>query len=97
MIICIVDSLCINVASYAKAGCPALPRFRLRISGHVTGVHILTLNAVETLEMDSLMAQLHASLPFDASQRSLWIAIASITFNPTAWNIVARNGEFALL
>lgn len=37
------------------------------------------------------MTQLRALLPFDASQRSLWISIATITFNPTAWNIVARN------
>ncbi|PCH42964.1 phospholipid methyltransferase [Wolfiporia cocos MD-104 SS10] len=27
----------------------------------------------------------------DWSQRSLWISVASIAFNPTAWNIVARN------
>jgi len=27
----------------------------------------------------------------DASKASLYISLASITFNPTAWNIVARN------
>ncbi|KAI0075170.1 phospholipid methyltransferase [Panus rudis PR-1116 ss-1] len=27
----------------------------------------------------------------DWSKQSLWISLASITFNPTAWNIVARN------
>ncbi|KAJ3727595.1 phospholipid methyltransferase-domain-containing protein [Lentinula raphanica] len=41
--------------------------------------------------MDSLISSLQKVIPFDASQRSLWISIASIAFNPTAWNIVARN------
>ncbi|KAF9264510.1 methylene-fatty-acyl-phospholipid synthase [Marasmius fiardii PR-910] len=27
----------------------------------------------------------------DTSKPSLWIALGAITFNPTAWNIVARN------
>ncbi|KAJ2486330.1 Phosphatidyl-N-methylethanolamine N-methyltransferase [Coemansia sp. RSA 2050] len=27
----------------------------------------------------------------DLSQASLWLAIASITFNPTAWNVAARR------
>ncbi|THV03902.1 phospholipid methyltransferase [Dendrothele bispora CBS 962.96] len=27
----------------------------------------------------------------DTTQTSLWIALAAIAFNPTAWNIVARN------
>ena len=29
----------------------------------------------------------------DASKLSLFLSLASITFNPTAWNIVARNGK----
>lgn len=29
----------------------------------------------------------------DWSQKSLLLSLASIAFNPTAWNIVARNGE----
>lgn len=29
----------------------------------------------------------------DFSQTSLYIALASITFNPTWWNVVAQNGE----
>ena len=29
----------------------------------------------------------------DLSKPSLYLSLASITFNPTAWNIVARNGE----
>ncbi|KAJ3789039.1 phospholipid methyltransferase [Lentinula aff. detonsa] len=41
--------------------------------------------------MDSLISQLQKFVPFDASQQSLWISIAAIAFNPTAWNIVARN------
>lgn len=45
--------------------------------------------------MDSAISQLRKFIPFDASQRSLWISIASIAFNPTAWNIVARNGEYS--
>ncbi|CCM05950.1 uncharacterized protein FIBRA_08189 [Fibroporia radiculosa] len=36
------------------------------------------------------MADVLASL-VDFSQHSLWISLLSITFNPTAWNIVARN------
>lgn len=33
-----------------------------------------------------------ASTLVDWSQRTLWLTIASIAFNPTAWNIVAQNG-----
>jgi hypothetical protein len=29
----------------------------------------------------------------DVSKPSLYLSLASITFNPTAWNIVARNGK----
>src|SRR6266702_647175 len=29
----------------------------------------------------------------DTSKTSLFLSLASITFNPTAWNIVARNGK----
>jgi hypothetical protein len=29
----------------------------------------------------------------DLSQSSLLLSIAAIAFNPTAWNIVAQNGE----
>jgi phosphatidylethanolamine N-methyltransferase len=29
----------------------------------------------------------------DTSKSSLFLSLASITFNPTAWNIVARNGK----
>lgn len=32
----------------------------------------------------------------DTSKPSLWIALLAIAFNPTAWNIVARNGEPSL-
>jgi hypothetical protein len=28
----------------------------------------------------------------DVNQQSLLISLAAITFNPTAWNIVARHG-----
>ncbi|KAF5383907.1 hypothetical protein D9757_007368 [Collybiopsis confluens] len=41
--------------------------------------------------MDSLASQLQNLIPIDFSQRSLWISLASIAFNPLAWNIVARN------
>jgi methylene-fatty-acyl-phospholipid synthase len=30
-------------------------------------------------------------------KKSLLISLASITFNPTAWNLVARNGQFFTL
>lgn len=33
----------------------------------------------------------------DFGKKSLLLSLASIAFNPTAWNIVARNGEFMLL
>ncbi len=33
-----------------------------------------------------------ATMWIDWSQRALLLSLASITFNPTAWNIVARNG-----
>ena|SRR5882757_5951995 len=29
----------------------------------------------------------------DVSKTSLFLSLGSITFNPTAWNIVARNGK----
>jgi len=29
----------------------------------------------------------------DFGKKSLLLSLASIAFNPTAWNIVARNGE----
>ena len=29
----------------------------------------------------------------DTSATSLYISLLSIAFNPTAWNIVARNGK----
>ncbi len=28
----------------------------------------------------------------DVDKESLWVALAAITFNPTFWNTVARNG-----
>lgn len=28
----------------------------------------------------------------DVEQKALWLSVASIAFNPTAWNIVAQNG-----
>ena len=40
-----------------------------------------------TVTMSSLLSYV------DWSQPSLWYSILSITFNPLAWNIVARNGE----
>ncbi|KAF5370412.1 hypothetical protein D9757_013138 [Collybiopsis confluens] len=30
-------------------------------------------------------------IPFDTSKPALWFLLALITFNPTAWNIIARN------
>jgi len=42
--------------------------------------------------MDSILGFI-TSIPWtvDWSKESLWFSIASIAFNPTAWNIVARN------
>lgn len=31
----------------------------------------------------------------DFSKPSLYRSLASIAFNPTTWNIVARNGEYS--
>lgn len=28
----------------------------------------------------------------DTSKKSFWVSLLAIAFNPTAWNIVARNG-----
>lgn len=33
----------------------------------------------------------------DLSQPTLWASVLAIAFNPTAWNIVARNGTSLLL
>ena len=33
----------------------------------------------------------------DWSKKSFLLSLASIAFNPTAWNIVARNGKFTQL
>lgn len=37
-----------------------------------------------------------ASTLVDWSQKTLWLSIASIAFNPTAWNIVAQNGTYII-
>jgi len=41
--------------------------------------------------MNSGISQLQDLIPFDPSKLTLWISLASIAFNPTAWNLVARN------
>ncbi|KAF8902980.1 phospholipid methyltransferase-domain-containing protein [Mucidula mucida] len=42
--------------------------------------------------MNALTPYVDAAKPYvDLTQPSFWLSIASITFNPTAWNIVARN------
>ena len=38
------------------------------------------------------MANVDLSSIIDVSKPSLLISVAAIAFNPTAWNIVARNG-----
>ncbi|KAF9528845.1 phospholipid methyltransferase-domain-containing protein [Crepidotus variabilis] len=42
-------------------------------------------------DFNSVLANVDLSSLVDFSKKSLLISIASITFNPTAWNIVARN------
>ena len=44
-----------------------------------------------SLTMSSLLSYV------DTSKPSLWITLFAITFNPTAWNIVARNGASNLI
>ena len=39
------------------------------------------------------VAIMSLSALIDSSKISLFLSLGSITFNPTAWNIVARNGE----
>ena len=39
---------------------------------------------------EEIMSALFSAVDF--SKQTLWISLASIAFNPTAWNIVARNG-----
>jgi hypothetical protein len=41
----------------------------------------------------SLMSSLNLADIVDLSKTSLLISLLSITFNPIAWNIVARNGS----
>jgi hypothetical protein len=39
------------------------------------------------------IAVMSLSALVDTSKTSLLLSLGSITFNPTAWNIVARNGK----
>jgi hypothetical protein len=39
------------------------------------------------------IAVMSLSALVDTSKTSLFLSLGSITFNPTAWNIVARNGK----
>jgi hypothetical protein len=44
-----------------------------------------------TTSVQKILADFHVFV--DVNQQSLLISLASITFNPTAWNIVARHGD----
>jgi len=43
--------------------------------------------------MDILHCYSDARLKVDWSDNRMWLCIASIIFNPTFWNIVARKGS----
>lgn len=43
--------------------------------------------------MDLLQCYNESRLKIDWNDAGLWISVASIVFNPTFWNIVARKGQ----
>lgn len=43
-------------------------------------------------DFNTLLANIDLDSLVDFSKKSLLISLASIAFNPTAWNIVAQNG-----
>jgi hypothetical protein len=47
-----------------------------------------------TAVMDILQCYHNSRLLVDWSDNRMWFAVASIIFNPTFWNIVARKGSF---
>ena len=55
-------------------------------------VNFLAVSA-SVLNHDHDVATMSLSALVDASKTSLLLSLGSITFNPTVWNIVARNGR----
>jgi hypothetical protein len=60
--------------------------------------HLVYVNFLPCVECgDSVLnhdvAAMSLSALIDTSKTSLFISLGSITFNPTVWNIVARNGK----
>lgn len=47
---------------------------------------------LSTVAMDILQCYHNSRLLVDWSDKRMWLAVASIVFNPTFWNIVARKG-----
>ena len=45
---------------------------------------------MDSKNIDVLLAQFHSLV--DVNQTSLYLSLLAISFNPLAWNIVARNG-----
>ena len=45
---------------------------------------------MDSKNIDVLLAQFHSLV--DVNQTSLYFSLLAISFNPLAWNIVARNG-----
>lgn len=80
-------------------GCGGAPYSRAS-SPRPAGCLFPTLTATRTcfrffLSFDTMSSTLATAVDF--SKTSLYISLASIAFNPTAWNIVARNGRFNIL
>ena len=46
------------------------------------------------MDIDTLLAQFHSLV--DVNKTSLLLSLLAISFNPIAWNIVARNGTWHL-
>ena len=49
---------------------------------------------MDSVNVDTLLAQFHSLV--DVNKTSLLLSLLAISFNPIAWNIVARNGTWHL-
>ena len=47
---------------------------------------------MDSVNVDTLLAQFHSLV--DVNKTSLLLSLLAISFNPIAWNIVARNGTW---
>ena len=57
---------------------------------HAFSLSVILLFTMDSKNIDALLAQFHSLV--DVNKTSLLLSLLAISFNPIAWNIVARNG-----